>query len=580
MAKKGYNLMVFWVIFWLFVEIFVNYWLGPVFLFWREEQILLVQHYRIYMIILSILSVSLFFIIYSMPIYGYASGKALTDRRIVVKRTFDISIYTALFAIVFTGIIPMGFMYLKLDPAAMREGLYAYVLWIFSTAIAYSMIVIAGLDLFSTYIAESLKISKRERFGFFKRSLKYELPLGVITTVLFSVIYSTLIQFGAFNKYSTKVATVLGESYTTLHQQLFQDRMHYLTGMLAFFVVLLAIVTFSVALEGIKRSKALFILRDIFPKIKEGYLDIRAYSITPDEIGSVVLYLNEMIEKNARIVRHIKETVEVLNRLSQQVKTSIDSSFTAIMEQTGAVGELSAAAQELEKTSEEIHSFITRVAKFAEETSKKIFNANSVMQETLDRYSNLINWIQTISDEIIKLEQKSAGIVEIVRTIQNIARETRILSVNAAIEAEAAGESGKRFTIVAEEIRKLAGDSDGAARNIEKLAKEINEIIDKAVVSFENSLSEASTGEENIRLTREYLKEIIENSRLIRDWTSEATQYTNEEQKSSQNVAIAAANLNSAIKNLSASAKQIASAYEELVKSVKTLVEDISEFKV
>ncbi|GEM_PF-5984386 len=580
MARKGYNLMVLWVMLWLVVEIIVNYWIGPSFVFWRDSQMLLVQHYRIYAIILSLLSVTLFFTIYSMPIYGYVTGKAITDRRMVVKRTFDISIYTALFAFVFTGIIPMGFMYLKLDPGVMKEGLYAFVLWIFATAIAYGMILIAGLDFFSTYIAESLRISRRERFGFFKRSLKFELPLGVITTVLFSVMYSTLIQFGAFNKYSAQVASLLGESYISLHKQLFQERLHYLGWMLIFFVILFGIVVFSVTLEGLKRSKALSILRDIFPKVKEGYLDIRAYSITPDEIGSVVLYLNEMVEKNAKIVKHIKETVEVLNRLSEQVKTSIDSSFAAIMEQTGAVGELSAAAQELEKTSEEIHSFITRVAKFADETSKKVLNANSVMQETLDSYSNLINWIQTISEEVIKLEQRSAGIVEIVRTIQNIARETRILSVNAAIEAEAAGESGKRFTIVAEEIRKLAGDSDGAARNIEKLAKEINEIIDRAVVSFENSLAEASSGEENIRVTREYLREIIESSKLIRDWTNEATQYTNEEQKSSQNVALAAANLNSAIKNLSASAKQIASAYEELVKSVKLLVEDISEFKV
>ncbi len=580
MGRKGFNLMTFWVFFWLLVELFVAYVLGPKFLFFEDEHIKLAFHNGILIGIFSFVAIIIFFLVYTIPIYGYVTGKARADRRVVVKRTFDVSIYLSIFAFIVTGILPMAFLYLRLETALANDSFYPFILWVFASSVAYSMVVLAGLDLYSTYIAETLKIAKRERYGFFKRSLKYELPIGVITTVLFSVIYTTLIEYGAFSKYTASMSALIGNNFPDFHKIAIQSRGHYIANMLVFSITLLIVVTIAVSLEGIKRSKALKVLKDVFPKVQDGYLNVRAYSLTPDEIGSMVLYLNEMIERNAQIVKNIKKTVELVNKLSEQIKASIDTSFSSVMEQTGAVGELSAAAQELEKTSDEIHAFISHVAKFAEETSDKIFRANTVMQETLDKYSKLIAWIQTISDEIVSLEQKSSGIVEIVRTIQNIARETRILSVNAAIEAEAAGESGRRFTIVAEEIRKLAGDSDRAARNIENLAREISEIINKAVVNFENSLVEASTGEDKIKETRDYLKEIIESSRLIRDWTNEATQYTNEEKKSSENVALAAANLNSAIKNLSASAKQIATAYEELIKAVRSLVNDTAGFKI
>lgn len=580
MEKKGYNLMTFWVFFWLIVELIVSFWLGPKLLFYDNAHIRYAFRYGIYIGIFSLIAIFVFYVIYTLPIYRYVTKKAEVDRKLVVKRVFDIPLFLSGYAFIVTGVLPMGYVYIVGASAFGNDAFYAFILWIFASSLAYSMTVLAGLDLFTTYVLESLKIGKRERFGFFKRSLKYELPTGVITTVLFSVIYATLIEYGAFNKYSSHIVYLLGDTYKNVHQIALQARGHYVTIMLIFSTVLFLIVTFVVILEGIKRSRALKILRDAFPKITEGYLNVRAYSITPDEIGSIVLYLNEMMDRNAAIVKKIKTTVEAINKLSEQIKNSIDSSFESIMEQTGAVGELSAAAEELEKTSDEIHSFISRVAKFAEETMEKIVNANSVMQDTLDKYAGLINWIQTVSDEILSLENKAAGIVDIVKSIQNVARETRILSVNAAIEAEAAGESGKRFTIVAEEIRKLAGDSDKAARSIEKLAHEINDTIERAVLNFETSLTEASTGEQNIKQTRKYLKEIIENSRLIRDWTKEAVQYTNEEKKSSENVAIAASNLNSAIKTLSASAKQIAEAYEDLVKSVKSLVESTSIFKI
>ena len=580
MERKGFNLMNLWVFFWLLVELFVSYWIGPRLLFADKAHVDLAVKLGIYIAIFSVFAISIFYIIYTIPISGYVTGKARVDRRLVVKRTFDLPLFLSIYAFIVTGVLPMGYVYIRGATTLANDAFYAFILWIFASSLAYSMVIIAGLDLFTTYILESLKIDKRERFGFLKRSLKYELPLGVITTVLFSVIYATLIEYGAFNRYSSQIVYLLGDTYKNIHQIALQARGHYLKIMLTFSTLLFLVVTFAVILEGIKRSRALKILRDVFPKITEGYLNVRAYSITPDEIGSIVLYLNEMMDRNATIVKKIKATAESIDKLSEQIKSSIDSSFASIMEQTGAVGELSAAAQELEKTSEEIHSFISRVAKFAEETMEKIVNANSVMQDTLDKYSSLINWIQTVSDEILSLENKAAGIVDIVRSIQNVARETRILSVNAAIEAEAAGESGKRFTIVAEEIRKLAGDSDKAARSIENLAHEINDTIEKAVLNFETSLAEASTGEQNIKQTRKYLKEIIESSRLIRDWTGEAVQYTNEEKKSSENVAIAASNLNSAIKTLSASAKQIADAYEELVQSVRSLVESTSIFKV
>jgi len=185
MERKGYTLMIFWVFFWLVVEWIVAYLLGPKFLFVKEANVSRVFHSGIFIGIFSLIAIALFSIIYTMPLYAYVSKKNRVDRRLIVKKTFDFPVYMSIYSFIITGVIPMAYLYLKFEANLTDDSIYPFILWVFASSVAYSMIILAGLDLFSTYIAESLKIIRRERFGFFKRSLKYELPTGVIATVLF-----------------------------------------------------------------------------------------------------------------------------------------------------------------------------------------------------------------------------------------------------------------------------------------------------------------------------------------------------------------------------------------------------------
>ena len=304
-------------------------------------------------------------------------------------------------------------------------------------------------------------------------------------------------------------------------------------------------------------------LEIVFGKIASGDLTDRLAVKKNNEVGRIMMNLNTAIENNHTMICLLKDEADKMNSIGSQLSSSMEETAAAIkqigenvkgvkekaMSQAAGVtetvatveqinGRLSRLVSSIEIQTESINESSVVITRMAENTVK--------IAKTLDQNNELIKTVygQTkvgkdgarTANEIVKqIAEKSASLLEASQIIQNIASQTNLLAMNAAIEAAHAGESGKGFAVVADEIRKLAEGSNLQGKQIAAVIKETTEIIhditeagsraEKTFIDVYNLVSQISEKEDSIlevmREQEENGKHVLDAIKRINDVTSE-----------------------------------------------------------
>ena len=304
-------------------------------------------------------------------------------------------------------------------------------------------------------------------------------------------------------------------------------------------------------------------LEIVFGKIASGDLTDRVAVKKNNEVGRIMMNLNTAIENNHTMICLLKDEADKMNSIGSQLSSSMEETAAAIkqigenvkgvkekaMSQAAGVtetvatveqinGRLSRLVSSIEMQTESINESSVVITRMAENTVK--------IAKTLDQNNELIKTVygQTkvgkdgarTANEIVKqIAEKSASLLEASQIIQNIASQTNLLAMNAAIEAAHAGESGKGFAVVADEIRKLAEGSNLQGKQIAAVIKETTEIIhniteagsraEKTFIDVYNLVSQISEKEDSIlevmREQEENGKHVLDAIKRINDVTSE-----------------------------------------------------------
>ncbi|UTC88766.1 methyl-accepting chemotaxis protein [Treponema denticola] len=304
-------------------------------------------------------------------------------------------------------------------------------------------------------------------------------------------------------------------------------------------------------------------LEIVFGKIASGDLTDRLAVKKNNEVGRIMMNLNTAIENNHTMICLLKDEADKMNSIGSQLSSSMEETAAAIkqigenvkgvkekaMSQAAGVtetvatveqinGRLSRLVSSIEMQTESINESSVVITRMAENTVK--------IAKTLDQNNELIKTVygQTkvgkdgarTANEIVKqIAEKSASLLEASQIIQNIASQTNLLAMNAAIEAAHAGESGKGFAVVADEIRKLAEGSNLQGKQIAAVIKETTEIIhniteagsraEKTFIDVYELVSQISEKEDSIlevmREQEENGKQVLDAIKRINDVTSE-----------------------------------------------------------
>lgn len=324
-----------------------------------------------------------------------------------------------------------------------------------------------------------------------------------------------------------------------------------------FVVAVLLLAVMIVTIFNVKISRPLNRLIGDAEKIAKGDLSVAVDITANDEIGKVAKHFNEMALSLRDIIKHVLLSSEHVVASSQQLTATTEQSAQATNEVAQAINHVARGnEQQVERLAKAV-TVVEKMSDGVQQVAKNVHTATAISNQAastaragVETVNEAMRQMQTIKETISRsaevvsrLGDRSKEIGQIVDTIAGIAGQTNLLALNAAIEAARAGEQGRGFAVVADEVRKLAEQSQEAAKQIAVLIQEIQGETDQAVDAMQAGTAGVELGTEVVSNTEQAFKEI---TALI-------------DQSAGQ------------VSDISAAAQQMASASEEVV----TLVQDI-----
>ena len=266
-------------------------------------------------------------------------------------------------------------------------------------------------------------------------------------------------------------------------------------------------------------------------KIAQGDLRIHLSTDSGDEFAQMADETNKMLENIRNMAKTIQKTAESVADASGTLTNTAEQSAHATQSVAQSITEVAEASHgQMDSVAEakhQVHAFtrglsdaasaIENVADDIEHTSQKAEEGNQLVVATVDQMNAIADTVVSSSEVVAKLGERSKEIGNIVEVISGISGQTNLLALNAAIEAARAGEHGHGFAVVAEEVRKLAEESQNASKQIGDLIRAIQEETEEAVTAMETGRTEAEKGRENVAATGEGFSEILAMIRRIQE---------------------------------------------------------------
>lgn len=228
-----------------------------------------------------------------------------------------------------------------------------------------------------------------------------------------------------------------------------------------------------------------------------------------DELARLAQAINDMRDQLHRTVQEVSENTQSVDVCAHQINEAIESQAATASQMSSSVAEITSTMEELSASSTQIAEHSGLVVDVANQAMSSSYKGSEAMQTVLSRMEDIRNDNQASLQEIIELGNKSKQISKVMSLITNLADQTKLIAFNAALEASSAGEAGKRFSVVAAEIRRLADSVTESTGEIEHKINEIQDAISRLVINSEKGANSIVAGTAASNLTAERFNEIV-----------------------------------------------------------------------
>ena len=277
--------------------------------------------------------------------------------------------------------------------------------------------------------------------------------------------------------------------------------------------------------ENKRNQEAILRLLNEMGNLADGDLTVQA-SVTEDVTGAIADSINFTIEELRTLVRGINSATDQVTKATQETQAISNRLYEASQRQNREIQQASASVLQMAQSISEVAQNASQSAKVAQMQLSAAEKGGQAVQNQISGMNEIRSQIQDTSKRIKRLGESSLEIGEIVELISDITEQTNVLALNAAIQAASAGEAGRGFTVVAEEVQRLAERSGEATKQIEAIVKTIQADTQDAVAAMEKSTVGVVEGTKLSDAAGQALTEIQRVSRELADLISRISSQT------------------------------------------------------
>ncbi|CAE7760636.1 mcpQ [Symbiodinium sp. CCMP2592] len=338
------------------------------------------------------------------------------------------------------------------------------------------------------------------------------------------------------------------------------------------------LIAFFLSSSITKRLKAVM---EYASKIADRDLSMDALEMkSGDEIGQLAGKVNEMKDSLKFVIGDVMSSTQMVASSSTELAASAEQMASGIEIQNQQTQQVAAAVEEMSQSVAEVAAKSSDATTASEESQALAEEGGQIVQNTVDEMQGIATEVQSSADTINELGAKSKTIGEIISVINDIAEQTNLLALNAAIEAARAGEHGRGFAVVADEVRKLAERTTEATEEVSVSIRGIQGETSTAVELIENGSKRVGRGVELASSAGQALQSIVSGSQGVQQMVRDIAAAAGEQTAAADEIARAVEGINSVTNQSAESASQSSAAASDLAKQAEQLQELVSRFKL
>jgi methyl-accepting chemotaxis protein len=315
-------------------------------------------------------------------------------------------------------------------------------------------------------------------------------------------------------------------------------------------------------------------------QLADGQLLARVDYQNKDEIGHIASAFNQMAERFHGAINQVKDSTVQLASAAEETSTVTSQTTAGINQQLTETSQVATAINEMNATVQEVARNAVDAASAAKEADSTFVEGREVIDNVIQGIGDLAKEVEEAATVIQELEQESRNIGSVLDVIKSIAEQTNLLALNAAIEAARAGEQGRGFAVVADEVRTLAGRTQDSTSEIEEMISKLQSGADNAVKVMATGKEMTQVGVEQAGTAGKAMQKINEAVARISEMNTQIASAAEEQSSVTEEINRSIISINQVAEQSAAGAQQTTTASNDLARLAEQLKGLVDRFRV